>query len=159
MHDRTPWTRGRTGDFQLKNTKGKERTYRGLTEFTRPCATCGEPFAIHVTAKIAAGEADSNSFGLKNCEQHRRNFVATEAVTNETLRMANDVMKQELAGLYERNQELFAEVQVLKARLAQYELQPAMEFSRGRVVKELPFDLEEAQANGDAALTFPWQNT
>jgi hypothetical protein len=135
MHDRTPWTRGRTGDFQLPTRSGKMKTYNNLTEFTRPCLTCGQPFSIHVTGKIAAGEADSNSFGLKNCEEHRR-----ARTTDDTLRMSNTVMKEELAGLYSRVQEQFAEIQQLKARLAVYELQPAMEAQANGLTHKMPWE-------------------
>ena len=120
-HDRSEWTRGRSGELQIKN-----RTYKDLVEFTRPCASCGKPFSIFVTSKIAAGQADSNSFGLKNCPEHRRNTRTADTSETEALRMANSVMKAELDGLY--------------ARLAQYELQPAM----------------KARAASDG-LTFPWQ--
>lgn len=120
MHDRSKWTIGTTGDHVIKG-----RTYKNLTEFSRPCAACAKPFSIFVTSRIASGFADSNSFGLKNCPEHRRNSAAS-GVDVEALRMANNVMKQELEGLYARDTGLFAENQALKARLATYELQPAM---------------------------------
>lgn len=125
MHDREEWTRGGSGP---KVIKGK--TYKNLSEFMRPCATCGEPFSIFVTGKIASGHADSNSFGLKNCEKHRRNKAGSEL---DAVTMANSVMKEELAGLYVRNKDLFAEVQVLKARLAVYELPAAMAAQAGKM--------------------------
>lgn len=121
MHDRTEWTRGQAGDIKVKN-----RTYKNLVEFSRPCATCQKPFSIYVTNKIAGGHADSNSFGLKNCPEHRRNKATGDLSDVEALRMANSVMKQELAGLYARDKDQFAELQELKARLASYELQGAM---------------------------------
>jgi len=114
MHDRTPWTRGATGNHVIKN-----RTYKNLTEFSRPCQACGNPFSIFVTSKIADGLADSNSFGLKNCEHHRRNKSAGDTPDVEIVRMENNVMRQELEGLY-------STVADLTARLAQYELAPAM---------------------------------
>lgn len=118
MHDRTEWTRASSGPQTIKG-----KTYRSLVEFKRPCATCNEPFSIFVTEKIASAHADSNSFALKNCEAHRRNKSNGDM---GALAMANGVMKDELDGLYSRISELFAENQVLKARLAGYELQPAM---------------------------------
>lgn len=121
MHDRSDWTQGNGGPKTLGN-----RTYKNLTEFTRSCATCKKPFSIFVTGKIAAGHADSNSFGLKNCPEHRRNRSMAQGIDTDTLRMANNVMKAELEGLYARDKDLFAEVQALKARLSKYELQPAM---------------------------------
>jgi ribosomal protein L37E len=101
MHDRSEWTRGAPGFGRKKN----------LVEFTRPCATCGKSFAIHVTEKIADGHADTNSFGLKNCEEHRRNN-----------RPAKRDLEAELAILYERDKAQFVEIQELRAKLAAYEL-------------------------------------
>lgn len=136
MHDRTGWTKGATGNVSIRRRDGTEKTYKNLVEFMRPCATCAENFSIFVTPKIAAGHADSNSFGLKNCEKHRRSSIRKAEPELEKLRMANAVMKEELSGLYGRLSEMFDETQRLKARLAKYELQPAME--------------------AQAALTFPW---
>ena len=102
MHDRTEWTRGTT----IRTTRGKE-----LFEFARPCATCGKSFSVFVNQKIADGEADSNSFGLKNCEEHRRNN-----------RPAKRDWEAELAVLYERDKAQVAEIQQLKAQLHAYEL-------------------------------------
>jgi len=101
MHDRTEWT-------ETRSSLGKKKN---LVEFTRPCAQCGEPFSILVTEKIASGHADSNSFGLKNCEEHRRNY-----------RPAKRDLEAELAVLYERDKAQVAEIQELKAQLHAYEL-------------------------------------
>lgn len=136
MHDRTEWIKGRTGPVTLKNKRGREHTYANLTEFTRPCKTCEKPFSIFVTSKIAAGHADSNSFGLKNCEEHRQGHGGVSSVEVEALRMSNATMRAELTGLYERDKALFAENQVLKARLATYELQSAM-----AAVAKMPWEL------------------
>ena len=121
MHDRSEWTRGTPGP---KTIKGRE--YKNLVEFTRSCTTCGEPFSIFVTQKIANGHADSNSFALKNCDKHRRNRSATDEHEVETLRTANVTMREELTGLYASNKELFDELQIAKAKLAQYELPAAL---------------------------------
>src|SRR5437868_13201993 len=106
MHDRSEWTRGPSGPQTIKTASGKMRTYANLAEFKRPCATCGELFSIYVTPKIAAGHADSNSFGLKNCEKHRRNRSLADSDELETLRTANATMREELEGLYAQVQEL-----------------------------------------------------
>lgn len=121
MHDRSEWTRGEVGPVTI----GK-KTYKNLIEFTRNCQTCNEPFPIYVTSKIANGHADSNSFGLKNCPAHRRNRTATDEQEIETLRTANVTMREELTGLYEQMRTQFEELQVCKAKLAQYELGPAL---------------------------------
>jgi hypothetical protein len=67
MQDRSAWTRVAEGPKYLRG-----RDYLHLIEFRRPCSTCGEPFSIFVTRRIADGEADTNSFGLVNCDAHRR---------------------------------------------------------------------------------------
>lgn len=121
MHDRTKWTRGTSG---AQTIRGK--SYANLVEFHRPCLTCEKPFSIYVTDKIARGIADSNSFGLKNCEEHRRNKPQADRGEIETLRSANLTMRDELTGLYERVRLQFEEIQQVKARLAVYELAPAM---------------------------------
>lgn len=143
MHDRTAWTRGPAGPKIIGR-----RTYSNLVEFSRKCASCGGPFSIFVTNKIAEGHADSNSFGLKNCEMHRRSGPKVETSELNDLRMANGVMREELAGLYARDKELFAEVQRLKARLSQYEVPSAMAVASLYENAE-PFVLAPA-------LTFPW---
>lgn len=91
MRDRTEWTRG-------ADTKK-------VVEFSRPCVTCGKPFSIFVSKRIASGDADSNSFGLKNCEAHRRG----KPVERD--------LKAELAILQQRDKEQFAEIQALRAEL------------------------------------------
>lgn len=133
MHDRTPWTRGEAGEVKIKN-----RIYKNLVEFSRECATCKKPFSIYVTENIADGKSDSNSFGLKNCEEHRRNKPTVELAEIEALKMANSTMKEELAGLYVRDREQFAQIQELKARLSAYELGPAMAAMNN--LEKLPWD-------------------
>lgn len=120
MRDRTGWTRGDAGPQRIGT-----KTYKNLVEFSRPCAACQKSFSIYVTPKIAEGLADSNNFGLKNCELHRRGGGAPEELEN--LRSKDRVMADELAGLYGFIKELKQENAALKERLAQYELQPAME--------------------------------
>jgi hypothetical protein len=72
-HDRSEWTRCGDGPRYIQG-----RNYAHLIEFRRPCKTCGEPFSIFVTPRIADEEADSNSFGLKNCELHRRGRASSK---------------------------------------------------------------------------------
>ena len=116
MHDRSEWVEAPAGPVRIKN-----KTYTNLVEFTRRCATCNAPFSIYVTKKIACGEADSNNFGYKNCELHRKSPVRGVASPElETLRMQNQVMKEELTGLY-------AKIRDLTDRLALYELPAAMQ--------------------------------
>lgn len=110
MRDRKDWVRDTTTDEH----KVGNRTYKNLVRFSRSCATCAQPFSIFVTTKIADGNADSNSFGLRNCEKHRR----THGIDPE-MAMANTIMKAELDGCYEQ-------IKYLKARLALYELPAAM---------------------------------
>lgn len=121
MRDRSDWIKGATGSQTING-----RPYPNLTAYTRPCATCNKPFSIYVTGKIASGRADSNSFGLRNCEEHRRNKSAADSAGTEALVTANNTMRDELTGLYARVKEMFEELQVAKARLATYELQGAM---------------------------------
>lgn len=143
MHDRTGWLRGRAGEHKIKN-----RTYKNLVEFTRQCATCEQPFSIFVTEKIANGHADSNSFGLKNCPEHRRTPIRPDnGPEMDKLRMANQIMREELEGLYARDKELFAENQVLKARLASYE---------GVTLNASSLEDALVAVRTDPALTFPW---
>lgn len=140
MHDRSAWTRTAAGPVRIKN-----KTYDNLIEFKRPCNACGKPFSIYVTEKIASGRADTNSFRLVNCEAHRRNKSAGE--TSEAVNMANHTMKQELDGLYTRVKDQFEEIQTLKGKLAQYELQPAM----------AAIGCEPIQNTTNGALPFPWE--
>ena len=127
MHDRSEWTEGTTGDHRI----GK-RKYNNLTEYSRPCKTCGARFSIFVTKKIADGFADSNSFGLKNCEKHRRGGGTPKNVQeNDTVNLVNTTMKKELEAVYRENAEL-------RARMAKYELQPAME--RAAQAHKMPWE-------------------
>lgn len=120
MTKRDAWAR--TDGVHEINLKGKK--YRNLVRFVRPCATCGELFAIFVSQAVANGEATNNNFGLKNCELHRQTMVNKSEV--EKIRSANVTMAAELTAVYARNKTLFEELQVVKGRLAQYELTPAL---------------------------------
>jgi len=111
MHDRSPWER--CGESP-KWVRG--RSHLTLTEFRRPCGACGKEFSIYVTRKIADGHADSNAFGLVNCELHRRKPDGTSE--KAVLRSKDRVMTAELDGLYEIERELRAEVMKLLAENA-----------------------------------------
>jgi hypothetical protein len=87
-----------------------------LTEFKRPCGVCGNKFSIYVTRRIADGHADSNAFGLVNCELHRRKLTGNSE--KAVLRSKDRVMTQELNGLYVIERELRAEVMKLLAENA-----------------------------------------
>ena len=113
MRDRSEWIRGETGPQKIGT-----RSYKRLTEFSRPCATCKHPFSIFVTEKIAEGLADSNNFGLRNCEIHRRGAAPIDSEELESLRTKDRVMADELSGLY-------ATIRDLKERLAKAEARPA----------------------------------
>lgn len=123
MRDRSGWVRGIAGPRVIKG-----KTYKNLIEFTRACATCTQPFSIFVTEKIASGQADSNSFGLKNCEAHRRGGVvqSVDVKELEMLRSKDRTMSEELSTLYLRNKELLAENLALRTQLAKYDLPAAL---------------------------------
>jgi hypothetical protein len=136
-HSRDGWTHRE--DHASVYIEGKQ--YRSMREWSRPCVVCG----TDILAFEKSGTVDANSrFGNKTCKDHRgllpameRGFIAwsvtlrgivpgpscvssdVPAVTDESLRMANKVMTEELDGLYADNKDL-------KARLAKYELQPAL---------------------------------
>lgn len=133
MQDRKEWVRCEGGPVKLKG-----KIYPNLVEFRRNCATCNEPFSIHVTQKIANG-ADSHSFGLKNCEKHRRNKSADEVAVGSPVYMANLVMKDELEGLYVQMAAMREENSALRQRLSVYELQPAMERVAKPLTKSFPW--------------------
>lgn len=120
------------------------RHYKNLVRFVRPCATCGEPFAIFVSQAVANGQATNNNFGLKNCELHRQTMVDKNEV--EKIRSANVTMADELTAVYARNKALFEELQVMKGRLAQYELTPALaaigtvDTTNGALTSKMPWE-------------------
>lgn len=140
------------GTHEINSGKGK--TYRGLIRFERACASCGERFAIHVTGNVADGVAHNTGFGLRNCEKHRMKMVAagSDGSTDEIdkLRMMVKCMKEELDPVYARNKELFAEVQVLKAKLATYDLQFGMQSLSE--VPPMPRSVEPVMNGGDNAV-------
>jgi hypothetical protein len=156
MQSREGWTRAEPGP---KVVKGK--TYKTLVEYVRGCSVCAKPFSIFVTAKIASGHSDSNSFGLRNCEEHRRSRMHADATELSKLRTANATMADELPGLYERVRVQFEEIQVLKARLAVYELAPAMEaqshVAYGLAPDGIGCDPVQNTTNGALPSKLPWE--
>ena len=122
--------------------------FRNAHRIVRQCPTCADSYAIEVTTAALLGQAKNHGLGLRRCKNCRSALKrkditneyaerkargadggtsAADSVELEQLRTANVTMKEELDGLYVRNKELFAEVQVLKAKLAQYELPAAMQ--------------------------------
>jgi hypothetical protein len=151
---RADWDR-MPGTCEISNGKGK--VYRGMVRFERPCATCGERFGIHVTQSTADGEAHNSGFGLRNCEKHRMKMVpagiGVSVDAAEKLRTANVTMKEELTGLYARNAALHAENEILKSRLAVYEL-PSMNVPRVSAFTQEP--LTDAKAATTEELGQKW---
>lgn len=147
MPSKEGWTHERDHE---KITLGKKQ-YRNMEEWTRPCCVCGEKFAIYTRTN---GDIINSSFGLKTCKPHRgeRPGVGGMADPGEVqrLRAANATMTEELEGLYERVRLQFEEIQVIKARLATYELAPAMHAIGCEAVQNT------TNGRGDS-LTFPWR--
>lgn len=129
-------------------TKYWNGDYIHLYRVTRPCATCSAEISLDVTKKALQGSTKNAGLLLRNCPQCRAERKAggpgsrggksrptvdapatpVQADTGELerLRMMVATMKAELDPLYARVREQFEEIQQLKARLAKYELQPAM---------------------------------
>lgn len=130
------WTGGQ------QKTKWWRGAYVHLYTLKKPCAECQKEMVIDVTKAAIEGRAENAGLKLKRCATCRatskalktnsrphvegevKNPFATTAIVDaselEQLRTANATMTEELAGLYTQNREL-------RARLAKYELQPAME--------------------------------
>jgi hypothetical protein len=131
MPTKDGWTLEREHE---KVTLGKKQ-YRNMEEWTRPCAVCAAKFSIFVRANGGGGV--NASFGLKTCKEHRGQRLAGGSnVDVKTLRDEMDLLRSELDltvskfdydALLAKHKAQFEELQVLKARLAKYELQPAME--------------------------------
>lgn len=116
MHDRSHWERKGEGPRYLKG-----RNYKKLVEFTRPCKSCGQPFSIFVTAPIAEGFKDTNSFALVNCEMHRRGSGSKET---DTLRAKDAVMTEELQGMYGIERELRSKLAAMEQKIAALQNKP-----------------------------------
>jgi len=121
-----------------------------MEEWSRPCGVCGEKFVIFVRTNATAVNA---SFGLRTCKEHRGQKVGAvglpfDSGQLEELRAELKGM-QELLDMWSDNwkacypllqpyglvtaenfaasvQNMFAEIQVLKAKLAPLHLQSAM---------------------------------
>lgn len=149
--NRNGWTR-LPGVHEIDTGKGK--IYRGLVKFARPCASCAADFTIHVTEAVADGNSHNSSFGLRNCELHRMKMVAPSMAASseelESLRSWKATVTEELKGFDQMRRDynrLYEENSVLKARLAKYELAPAMEAVkpnglgfRGATKNKLPWE-------------------
>lgn len=132
MPTKEGWTHDRDHD---KVTLGRKQ-YRNMEEWSRPCAICGTRFSIFTRT---GAEYVNSSFGLITCKEHRGIKPEAGSVVDytelENLRAFKSVTEEELAGVYMHNRELQAQVDALTTRLAQYELQPAME----KAQKEFPW--------------------
>lgn len=134
-------------------TKYYAGAFLHLYRVTRSCKSCHAEISIDVTKRALLGQAKNAGLQLRNCPKCRADRKAggpgsrgglsrpvAEPVESgnelERLRTANATMTEELSGVYARNKELFAEVQVLKARLAVYELAPAMQAAKN---EKMPF--------------------
>lgn len=141
------------GDAVVKFWRGN---FAHLYRVTRPCKTCDAEISIDVTKAALLGTKQNTGLALRNCPTCRAARKAggvgsrggtsrplaeggtppavaatppVVAVTDETLLMANQVMKEELDGLY-------LVVKELRDRLAQYELQPAVR----RAAENMPWE-------------------
>ncbi len=136
-HNREGWTR--VAQHDSVQLGGKQ--YRHMEEWSRPCAICETKFSVYEKS----GQVDANSrFSNRTCEAHRgllpafeKGFIAWDkdagtmtagyacsgAVANDDLA----TVTKERDEAWEMNVELMTELGKLKARLAKYELQPAMQ--------------------------------
>lgn len=168
---RDAWTR----EFGAHDRTVGNKTYRNLVLFTRPCATCGAKFGIYVTQAVAEGHKSNNNFGLKNCEVHRSGTADREELS--ALRFYKQTTAAELTELYARNKALFEELQVCKAKLAQFDLPAMMEAGAEHAAEVLgasevgmftPVDIsfvrdaigcEPVQNTMGSGVAFPWNKT
>jgi hypothetical protein len=108
-----------------------------LYALRRPCAECAAEMRIDVTRAALDGMAKNAGLHLKRCATCRARSKALNTVSrphvegepkhivveplsaDETLRMVNATMREELNGLYAQNREL-------RERLARYEPEPNM---------------------------------
>lgn len=131
-------------------SKWFQGSFRNVHRLTRPCPTCTEIIPLDVTVKALRGDAKNHGLSLRRCKACRAALkhapaeyaerramgagvapivqvnATVDSEAMEALRMANNVMKEELEGLYAKHKTLFAECQALKARLSVFELQGAM---------------------------------
>lgn len=139
-----------------KVTLGKKQ-YRNMEEWSRPCAVCGGKFSIFVRASAASVNASFGlrtckehrgqklgTPGTAVFEQHEEleQLQTWAAVWYRTLEHVQTkfpdatmqnideraaLLIQAADTMHANYQSLFEELQVVKARLARYELQPAMQ--------------------------------
>lgn len=176
-HNRDGWSEVATHSSIVLH--GKQ--YRHMKEWSRPCVVCDAKFSAFENAT----RADANSqFSNKTCTAHRgllpaleKGFIAWSKEAGaivpgakcggssaeggedlERLHMMVATMKEELDPLYGRNKELFAEIQVLKAKLATFLLQPAMEAQQNVKPVKPAFDSHALLAADIAAKNkMPWE--
>lgn len=151
MPSKDGWTMDREHE---KITLGK-KSYRNMEEWSRQCVVCGAKFSIFTRANA---ESLNSSFGLKTCEAHRGQRPGTvqglpDPNEFEKMRAANATMTQELTDLHAYSKALFEDNQRLKARLATYELQGAMEAHAEPLVYSAP----QSTTNGALHSRLPWE--
>lgn len=100
------------------------KTYRNMVVWQRACAVCNEAFTI----PLKAGDVTNSNFGLKNCKAHRgmKPGAPVQGAEFDELKKENaeyaDAIGENLALIGQLRRENDA----LKAKLAEYELQPRM---------------------------------
>lgn len=132
------WTGGQS------MTKWWRGRHMHLYTLTRPCAECGNEMRIDVTKAALDGSAYNAGLKLRRCAKCRATTAALKTTSRpkvegeappQQLKEKADTtaaamlatMKEEVSGLYAENKQLRTEADVLRMRLAKYELAPAME--------------------------------
>lgn len=144
-----------------------------LYRLTRPCNTCGAEMSIDVSKRALEGKARNAGLLLRNCPKCREerknggpgsrggksrptvdspNAPPADKSELERLQMMVNNLKAEVDPVYERNREMYAENQVLKARLSKYELNEAT-FEQALVDPPIVSSETSPWLNGDANLT------
>ena len=181
-HTRTGWVHVK--DHESVTLNGKQ--YRHMREWRRPCAICGADFPAYEKS----GTVDASSrFSSRTCDAHRglmpafekgyigwskeagqvvpgvRCGVGTPSAPAGDALNDTEMLEAELSGVYARLDAAKQEVAALKARLAKYELAPAIaEAAAPKVYKlpEPPLTMAESTArlNAMAAAAknkMPWE--
>lgn len=148
-----PTRDGWTMDREHEKVQLGRKSYRNMEEWSRQCVVCGTKFSIFTRQNA---ESINSSFGLKTCPEHRGQRPTgagpLEHGDFNCVMMANANMTQELAELHAYAKTLFEENQQLKARLAPYELQGAMEAHADGLVSSVP------QSTTNSVLSkMPWE--
>lgn len=168
MASKDGWTHDRDHE---KISLGKKQ-YRNMEEWSRPCAACQKSFSIFVRQNTTG---INSNFGYRNCKEHRGQKVGAAGVDTEVLEelqglrelavewgavwkachplliahglVGIDTFAAALQRLAEHDRAAFEEVQVLKAKLAQFDLSTAF----------AAIGCEPVQNTTGSKLTFPWQ--